>query len=78
MASSRHSIPAREAVFNVKSQDDSAISYLCLTAAKGLYFKIRYTVDRSQQKVGEQQLPHIYRAVGELIESVSERKGGPA
>ena len=73
-----HRIPAREAVFNVKSQDDSAISCLCLTAAQGLYFKIRYTVDRSQQKVGEQQLAHIYRAVGELIESVGERKGGPA
>ena len=66
---SPHQFLAREAVFNVKSDEGKAISYLYITAAHGLFFKVRYTAFQAQREFGEEQLPHILEAVGELIDN---------
>lgn len=68
-----HQFLAREAVFNLKSDQGKAISYLYITAAHGLFFKIRYTAFQKQREFGEDQLPHIREAVGELIDKAHRK-----
>jgi len=68
------SFVAREAVFKIKSEDGSATSFLYLTAARGVFFKTRYTVWRQHRKTGEAQIPRIREALGEIIQKVIEKK----
>lgn len=60
-------VPAREATFNVKSEDMKGTSYLCLAAANHVFFKIRYTVSSVQREREERNIAAIREAVGEII-----------
>jgi hypothetical protein len=62
-----HLTPAREAVFDVTSDDGSkAISYIYLTAANHVFFKIRFTAG-VEREVAERNIAAIREAVGEII-----------
>lgn len=67
------SIPAREAVFNVRSEDSKATSYLYLAAAGHVFFKVRYTGD-VEREVLERNAAAIRSAVGEIIHKAVHRE----
>ena len=60
-------IPAREASFMISEEGMKSFSYLYLAASRKVFFKVRYTVAKKQRKSGEQHLPLIRSAIGQLI-----------
>ena len=65
-------VPAREATFNVKSEDMKGTSYLYLAAANRVFFKIRYTVSGVLRESEERNIAAIREAAGEIIRSATQ------
>jgi len=59
-------VAAREAVFNVVSDESKATSYLYLAAVSHVFFKVRFTAS-VEREVAERNATAIREAVGETI-----------
>jgi hypothetical protein len=73
-----HQLPAREAVFKVKSDAGKANSYLYLTALNHVFFKVRCTATGVKPDVEERNLAAIRVAVGDLIHKLFETPPDPS
>ena len=65
-------VAAREAIFNVKSEDMKGTSYLYLAAANRVFFKIRYTASGVQRESEERNIAAIREATGEIIRNATQ------
>ena len=66
-------VPAKEAVFSLRSDDTKATSYLYLAAAGHVFFKVRYT-GGVEREVLERNAAAIREAVGQTIRKVVHRE----
>ena len=65
-------VPAREAVFKVKSDGKKSNSYLYISAVHHVFFKVRCTVTELKEEIEQRNLAAIRVAVGEMIHKTFE------
>jgi len=69
LGSHEPTVPAREAVFELKKGDNEFKSYLYITAGNNFLFKVRYTVPKAGEQLKGPSPEMISREVGDLISS---------